>query len=126
MLDSGATSHYSSESDDLPKTNNKTKLLATASGQLHTTTGKAELPCPQLEKAARTMSILPALQNNSLMSVKQLADNGYTTIFHPFDRGATVHASDMVEFIFKDQTLLQESHQWHVTSPSKTKNEQCR
>lgn len=53
------------------------------------------------------MSILPALQNNSLMSVKQLADNGYTIIFHPFDRGATVHASDMVEFIFKDQALLQ-------------------
>ena len=107
MLDSGATSHYNKPSDGLHKSNDKTKFVSTASGQIHTTTGQAELPFPQLDKAARITNILPSLANHSLMSVKQLADNGYTTIFHPYDGGATVHDSDSVDFIFKDQALLQ-------------------
>lgn len=107
MLDSGATSYYNKEQDGLRQTSPETKQVKTASGQVCQTTGQAELSFPQLDKAARITNILPALADNSLMSVKQLAGNGYTTIFHPFDGGATVHNVDAVEFIFKDQALLQ-------------------
>ena len=41
------------------------------------------------------------------MSVKTLADNGYTTIFHPHDKGVTVHGVNDLELTFKNPALLQ-------------------
>ena len=59
--------------------------------------------CP----AARETHILPELKPNSLLSVKQLADNGYTTIFHPNDRGVTVHDGNDVKLTFTNDAVLQ-------------------
>jgi hypothetical protein len=39
--------------------------------------------------------------------VKTLADNGYTTIFHPHDQGVTVHGLDDFELTLKSPALLQ-------------------
>ena len=41
--------------------------------------------------------ILPGLKPNLLLSVKQLADNGYVTIFHPNDKGVKVHDENDVK-----------------------------
>ena len=41
------------------------------------------------------------------MSVKKLADQGYTTIFHPYLKGALVHDNDSFELIIRKPPLLQ-------------------
>ena len=52
------------------------------------------------------------------MSVKVLADNGYTTVFHPYQEGVTVHNQGNVKITITKQTLLQgwydEKELWHV------------
>ncbi len=41
------------------------------------------------------------------MSVKQLADQGYTTIFHPHLEGVTVHDNDGFKLVTSKLPLLQ-------------------
>eukprot|EP00956_Cyclotella_meneghiniana_P000230 scaffold288_cov44-Cyclotella_meneghiniana.AAC.10 len=41
------------------------------------------------------------------MSVSPLADNGYTTIFHPHNKGVTVHGAKSFELTFKSPPVLQ-------------------
>ena len=41
------------------------------------------------------------------MSVKQLADQGYTTIFHPHLEGVTVHDNDGFKLVISKPPLLQ-------------------
>jgi hypothetical protein len=41
------------------------------------------------------------------MSVKTLADSGYTTIFHPYEQGVTVHGVDDFELTIKNPAVLQ-------------------
>ena len=121
MLDSGASSHFNKEDDDLPVINDNIKYVKTASGEMHATLGEAQLPLPQLNKASRVTNVLPALTQDSLLSIKTLADNGYTTIFYPYDRGAEVHSDDTVSFVFKDKAHLQAwrdiKGMWQVTIP---------
>ncbi|KAL7474449.1 hypothetical protein ACHAW6_000422 [Cyclotella cf. meneghiniana] len=45
----------------------------------------------QLRTPACQTHILPVLSSNSLLSIRTFADNGYVTIFHEGNRGATVH-----------------------------------
>ena len=71
------------------------------------TYGQAQLPMMQLSDEACKTDILPALKANSLLSVKVLADNGYTSIFHPHDKGATVHDSATINIYYRDEVLLQ-------------------
>ena len=40
--------------------------------------------------AAREADILPGLKR-SLLSVSKMAEEGYTTIFHPGEQGVTIH-----------------------------------
>jgi len=121
MLDSGASSHFNKVDDNLPVANHNIKHVKTASGEMHTTLGQAELPLPQLNKAARVTNILPALKQDSLMSVKTLSDNGYTTVFYPYDRGAEVHSDDTISFDFKNKAHLKAwrdiKGMWQVTIP---------
>ena len=55
-------------------------------------TNTALLPIDSLKPAAWEAVIIPELGTKVLMSVKKLADNGYTTIFHPDQNGVTVHS----------------------------------
>lgn len=66
----------------------------------------------QLHDAAWETYILPTLQSNKLMSVEVLADNGHTTIFHPYQQEATVHANNDVTITITKDTLLQVW--WHA------------
>eukprot|EP01082_Thalassiosira_pseudonana_P002456 g1757.t1 g1757 contig11:6688-7572(+) len=78
-----------------------------ASGQILQASSTALLPTTKLSAGAREAHVLEGLQPKALLSVKTLADNGYTTIFHPHDKGVTVHGIDDLELTFKNHVLLQ-------------------
>ncbi len=47
------------------------------------------------------------MSTKALMSVKQFADQGYTTIFHPYLQGVTVHDNDGFKLVTSKPLLLQ-------------------
>ena len=61
----------------------------------------------QLCDNAQWTDILLALTTNSLLSVKTLADKGYTTIFHAGDKGASVHQEKDVNIYYTNVAVLQ-------------------
>ena len=108
LLDSGATSHFTKPSDDLPITGTSDKTVVVANGDQCQTTSTAQLPLLQLRDGAWIAHILSALeQGNSLMSVKVLSDNGYTTVFGPHDEGISVHDSDNIKLTSSKPAVLQ-------------------
>ena len=107
MMDSGATIHLNKPSDGLPHTGPLYKEVSVANGQILQTLHMACLPLTQLKEVAQCTHILPGLACDSLMSVKVLADNGYTTIFHPDDIGVTVHDSNNIKLTSTKPLLLQ-------------------
>jgi hypothetical protein len=66
----------------------------------------ALLPLTQLRPGARKAIVIPELKQ-ALMSIKQLADQGYTTIFHPHLKGVTVHDNDGFKLVTSKPSLLQ-------------------
>ena len=66
-----------------------------------------ELPIPGLSRPATQAMVVPALKQPALLSVRQLADNGYTTIFHPHKQGVTVHDTDSFKLTTSEPALLQ-------------------
>ena len=107
VIDSGATINLSQVSDGLAPTGASNRLVAVATGEASSTTHTAQLPMSQLTTAARETHILPRLGPNSLISVKQLADSGYVTIFHPHNGGVTVHDGNDVTLTLKREAVLQ-------------------
>eukprot|EP00804_Cyclotella_cryptica_P028801 CCRYP_020156-RA/>CCRYP_020156-RA protein AED:0.37 eAED:0.36 QI:0/0/0/1/0.66/0.75/4/0/434 len=107
IIDSGTTVHLSKESDGLKLTGPSRLSIAVATGQHSQTTATALLPLDNIRPEARITHILPELQPNSLLSVKQLADNGYVTIFHPHDKGVTVHDENDIRLTSQRTALLQ-------------------
>ena len=91
VLDSGATSHFVRQSDNLPATGRSDKLVTLPNGQTIKASHTVTLPFTALHTACRTAHVLPNLTTNSLVSVPKLADAGYTTIFHPGNKGVTIH-----------------------------------
>ena len=86
MLDSGATSNFIRSAYGFELTGPSSKIVTTANGRIMQATMTALLPLKQLKAGVRKVIIVPDLQL-ALMSVKQLADQGYTTIFHPYLKG---------------------------------------
>ena len=76
LLDSGATGNYNKESDYLEVIGPSNKEFMVAFGQTSRTMHQAKLPMTQLSDNAHQTDILPALANNSLLSIKVLSDNG--------------------------------------------------
>ena len=107
IINSGSTINLNQISDELEPTGVSNKCIVVATGEESRTTHTALLPMRQLRQAARETHILPELTPNSLLSVKQLADNGYTTIFHPHERGVTVHDGHDITFTLKNAAVLQ-------------------
>ena len=61
----------------------------------------------KLRPEAQEANIVPGLKTKALMSVSQLANNGYTTIFHLFTQGITVHDADRFDLTLKSPSVLQ-------------------
>ena len=90
IIDSGTTSHFVTTTTNLPGVGTSDKTVILPDGNKLQATHKVHLPFDNVERSAREADVLPHLKK-SLMSVGQLADHGYTTVFHPHDKGVTVH-----------------------------------
>ncbi len=91
VIDSGATSSFVRPEENLPITGSSSKVVRLPNGSSIQTTHTAILPFESLSAEARKADVLPGLQPNSLVSVGKFSDAGYTTIFHPYGNGVTVH-----------------------------------
>ena len=78
---------------DLPEEGKSSKSVHLPNGDTLRTTKKTSLPFQKLSKKAREAHVLPHLQQ-SLMSVNILSEEGYTTIFHPENKGVTVQKKE--------------------------------
>ena len=110
MLDSGATGHYNKDTDDLLITGPSSKQVKVAFGQVSSMAHQALLPMDQLSDKACQTDVLLALKDNSLLSVKVFLESGYTTVFHPYDKDATVHAPNSFEIHMSRKPLLHRHH----------------
>jgi hypothetical protein len=106
IIDSGVTSHFMSEELPIPveEASNKTVFLPDNS-QLRTST-RTKLPFKQLSEAAREADNLPVLKR-SLLSVNRIAEEGYTTIFHPGEEEVTIHKERTVTISTSKPPVLQ-------------------
>jgi hypothetical protein len=94
LLDSGATSSFVQSAKDVQLTGTSNKLVRAADGGLMPAHSTGLLTLSTLRKGAREALVVPGLKTQALMSVSPLANNGYTTIFHPYQQGVTVHDAD--------------------------------
>eukprot|EP00804_Cyclotella_cryptica_P025968 CCRYP_002793-RD/>CCRYP_002793-RD protein AED:0.25 eAED:0.25 QI:0/-1/0/1/-1/1/1/0/824 len=65
------------------------------------------LKLSKLRRGAHEATVVPGLKTKALMSVSPLANNGYTTIFHPYRNGVTVHDNDSFILTLKSPPVLQ-------------------
>ncbi len=106
VIDSGATSHFCSEEMDLPKEGESNKSVYLPNGDIIRTTKRTSLPFQQLSKRTREAHVLPHLRQ-SLMSVKKMSEEGYTTIFHPENAGVTIHKRGTLTIATSKPPVLQ-------------------
>jgi len=107
MLDSGATSNLVQSADGFELIGPSSKSVTTANGHIMKATHRARLPLTQLNNRAREAIVIPEMSMQALMSVRQLAHQGYTTIFYPYLQGATVHDNDSFKLVTNKPPLLQ-------------------
>lgn len=91
VVDSGATSTFVWPENNLPNDGQSDKLVRMPDGRSTATTTIVKLPYPTLTDAVRKVHVLPSLKQNSLLSMPVLADEGYTTVFHPHQEGVDVY-----------------------------------
>jgi hypothetical protein len=95
VFDSGATSHFVSEEMNLPKKEKSDKEVFLPDNTKLQASFTTKLPFEQLSEKAREADILPGLKT-PLISVNKMAEEGYTTIFHPGEEGVTIHKKGTV------------------------------
>ena len=106
VFDSGATSHFVPKEMNLPKKGKSNKeVLLPDNTKLHTSF-TTKLPFKELSKKAREADILPGLKT-PLISVNKMAEEGYTTIFHPGEEGVTIHKKGTVSITTHEPPVLQ-------------------
>ena len=67
------------------------KQVGMPDGRIAGASEKAKLPMTQLREGAREGDILPALAENTLVSVSTMANNNYATIFWPEGKGVEIY-----------------------------------
>jgi hypothetical protein len=90
VIDSGAMSNFVPEEMNLPRMGKSNKEPYLPDNITLQATYCTELPPNQLSTRAREADILPGLQT-PMVSVNKMADEEYTTIFHPGEEGVTIH-----------------------------------
>ena len=90
VIDSGATSHFLGEEENLPKIGETSTKIYLPDDSTLKATVKVQLPIPELPNKARDAIVVPGLKRN-LGSVSKFSDAGYTTVFHPGEEGVTIH-----------------------------------
>ena len=107
LLDSGATSSFVQSEQDVQLTGKSDKMVRAADGGLMPARSTGLLALTKLRKGAREALVVPGLKPKALLSVSPLANNGYTTIFHPHKQGVTVHDADSFSLTLKSPPVLQ-------------------
>ena len=106
VIDSGATSNFVPEEMNLPRIGKSNKEVYLPDNTTLQATYSTELPLNKLSKKARQADILPGLKT-PLISVNKMAEEGYTTIFHPREEGVTVHKSGTIKIATTQPPVLQ-------------------
>ena len=107
MIDSGATSNFIQSGQGLKQIGPTNMIVRAANGSMMQATSKVKLPSTQLNQQAKQATVIPDLNAEALLSVRQLADSGYTTIFHPHNQGVTVHDANSLKIATDMPALLQ-------------------
>ncbi len=107
VLDSGATSHFVRQSDNLPSMGESNMSVRLPNGDSIHASHTVNLPYSALSNAARHAHILPHFTTHSLVSVPKLADAGYTAVFHPGKQGVTIHGTNTVSIHQRCKPVLQ-------------------
>ena len=107
LLDSAATSSFVQSERGLQLTGKSNKVVITADGGSMQASSTGLLNLSTLRLEAREAIVVPGLKPKALMSVSPLANNGYTTIFHPYKQGVTVHDKDSFNLTFNLPPVLQ-------------------
>ena len=82
-------------------------MVRAADGGLMPASSTGLLALTKLRQGAREALVVPGLKPKALMSVSPLANNGYTTIFHPHDEGVTVHDTGSFNLTLNSPPVLQ-------------------
>ena len=106
VFDSGATSHFVPEEMNLPRKGKSNKEVFLPDNTKLQASFTTELPIEQLSEKAREADILPGLKT-PLISVNKMAEEGYTTIFHPGEEGVTIHKRGTVSITTTTPPVLQ-------------------
>ncbi len=91
---------------------------------------KTELPFTQLTGRAREVDVLPGLKT-PLMSINKMAEEGYTTIFHPGKDRVTMHKPGTLTIAMTEPPILQGSKPkgsklWTILVKSEANTEQAK
>ncbi len=129
VIDSGATSNFVPEEMELPKKGKSNKEVYLPDNTKLQATYQTELPLEQLSKKAREADILPGLKT-PLVSINKMAEEGYTTIFHPGEEGVTVHKQGTVSITTTEPPILQGCKKkgaklWTISADDETKKEKA-
>ena len=76
MIDSGATSNFIQSGQGLKQIGSTNMIVRAANGSTMQATSKVELPLNQLNQQAKQATVIPDLNAEVLLSVRQLADSG--------------------------------------------------
>ncbi len=125
IIDSEATSHSVTEELNLPRTGPSELTVSLPDDSTLRATGTTQLPFEQLSTKAKKAHILPGL-TKSLISVKKMAESGYTTIFRSGDERVTFHKVGTLTITMSDSPVLQGCKRkgetlWTVSAPQTTR-----
>ena len=96
MLDSSASKTFVNTHQGLQLTGPTNTTVITAGGTKLCTSNTVHLLTHALSKGAREALVIPGMSQPALMSVLMLANNGYTTVFLPGQKGVDIfHANDI-------------------------------
>jgi hypothetical protein len=106
ITDSRATSRFIAEDLNLPKTGPSQIEVYLPDDSKLQSSRKTQLPFEQLDPKPREADILPGLKK-SLLSVKKMSENRYTTIFLPDNKGVTIHKKGTLTITTSKPPVLQ-------------------
>jgi hypothetical protein len=106
VINSGATSNFVLEEMNLPKKGKSNKEVFLPDNTTLQASYKTELPFEQLTSKAKEADILPGLKT-PLASINKMAKEGYTTVFHPGEKGVTIHKPGTTSITTMDPPILQ-------------------
>jgi hypothetical protein len=106
VIDLGATSNFATEDMNLPMKGKSHKEVYLPDNTTLQASYKTELPFAQLTSRAREEDVVPGLKT-PLMSLNKMAEEGYTTIFHPGEERVTMHKPGTLTIAMTEPPILQ-------------------